>query len=83
MSDVDDPTMDAYAALWNEYFDAEMHSEMLRCVGFYWWPNNALEFIRRYIAAVAGGEPWELPDRTPRRNLVTQMHETIRRIRNA
>ena len=61
VTDVDDPTMDAYAALWDGLTNAEQHSEMLRAVGFSWCPNNALEFVRRYIAVVRGGSP-DKPD---------------------
>ena len=38
-------------------FPIPEHSEMLRAVGFSWWPDNALEFVRRYIAVAAGSEP--------------------------
>ena len=63
VTDVDDPTMDAYAALWDGLTNAEQHSEMLRAIGFSWCPNNALEFVRRYIAAVRGGSP-DKPDKS-------------------
>jgi hypothetical protein len=33
---VDDPTMDAYAALWDDNIDSERHSELLRSIGFSW-----------------------------------------------
>ena len=54
VSDIDDATMDVYAALFDEQPDSA-DSELLRRIGFDWHPGSAAEFVSRYIAEHTGG----------------------------
>ena len=42
--------LDAYGFLWLDFRDSEQHSEMLRQIGFNYWPKTAEEFVKAYIA---------------------------------
>ena len=55
VKDIDDATMDAYSSLYEEISDSEFHSELLREVGFHWWPEGAGEFVQRFISEQSGG----------------------------
>ena len=54
VSEIDTQTLDAYGALLDDVEDSERHSEMLREIGFHWEPDNALEFVQRFIAETRG-----------------------------
>lgn len=46
-----DPTiLAAYAELLNDLKDSEQKSELLREIGFHWWPQTATEFVSRFIS---------------------------------
>ena len=40
----------AYLELFEDGPDAERNSEMMRQVGFHYWPENAEQFVRDFIA---------------------------------
>jgi len=53
---VDPATLDAYGALFDDFSDAESHSELMREIGFTWWPETATDIVRRFIANRTTGE---------------------------
>ena len=56
IKDVDPTLLDTYGALWDdEVQDSEQHSEMLRLIGFHFFPQTAEEFVKQYIADRPGG----------------------------
>ena len=56
IKDVDPTLLDTYGALWDdEVQDLEQHSEMLRLIGFHFFPQTAEEFVKQYIADRPGG----------------------------
>jgi len=46
---IDPAVMDAYSALFRNLADMDAHAEMLRRVGFYYWPTTGEEFCRDFI----------------------------------
>ena len=44
----------AYAELWEGPVEAEAHAELLREVGFSFWPSTAAEFASRFIFKLTG-----------------------------
>jgi hypothetical protein len=48
--DIDPAVLEAYAALFRNLRDMDAHAEMLRWVGFDYWPATAEEFCRDFIA---------------------------------
>jgi hypothetical protein len=44
----------AYAELWEGPLESETHAELLREVGFSFWPSAAAEFVRRFISKLTG-----------------------------
>jgi hypothetical protein len=44
----------AYAELWEGPVESEAHSELLRQVGFSFWPSTAAEFVSRFISKLTG-----------------------------
>lgn len=50
LGEVNDDVLIAYAELGGDFEDFEEHSEILRSVGFDFWPKNASEFVRHFIA---------------------------------
>ena len=44
----------AYAELWEGPVEFEAHAELLREVGFGFWPNTAAEFVSRFISKLTG-----------------------------
>jgi hypothetical protein len=44
----------AYAELWEGPVEAEAHAELLREVGFSFWPSTAAEFASRFISKLTG-----------------------------
>jgi hypothetical protein len=47
--------MEAYIELFENATDGEAHQSMLKEVGFHWWPEDATEFVKAYIAKMTGG----------------------------
>ncbi len=43
-----------YKELFDDLADKEAHSELIREVGFSWWPHSADEFCRRFITERTG-----------------------------
>ena len=59
IKDVDPTLLDAYGSLWDdEVHDSEQHSEMLRLVGFQFFPQTAEEFVKQYIADRTVADQW-------------------------
>jgi hypothetical protein len=54
-ADMDQTVLQAYWELFEDLPDSEQHREMMRDVGFHWWPESADEFCRRYFAERTGG----------------------------
>ena len=52
--DIDLAVLQAYRELQEGFEDSEEHSEIMRQVGFYWWPESAEEFRRKFIAERTG-----------------------------
>jgi hypothetical protein len=52
---IEDSTMLAYCELWDDDADREVHSELVRAVGFGFLPRSASEFVARFIAYRTGG----------------------------
>jgi hypothetical protein len=46
--------LSAYAELWEGPVESEVHSELLREVGFTFWPDTAAEFVSRFISKLTG-----------------------------
>ena len=44
----------AYAELWEGPVESEAHAELLREVGFSFWPSTAAEFVSRFISKLTG-----------------------------
>jgi hypothetical protein len=44
----------AYAELWEGPVESEVHAELLREVGFNFWPGTASEFVSRFISKLTG-----------------------------
>jgi hypothetical protein len=44
----------AYAELWEGPVESEVHAELLREVGFSFWPSTAAEFASRFIFKLTG-----------------------------
>jgi hypothetical protein len=44
VDDVDEQLLQAHEELFVDLPDVEEHVELLRTVGFHWWPSNASEF---------------------------------------
>ena len=44
----------AYAELWEGPVESEAHAELLREVGFSFWPSRAAEFVSRFISKLTG-----------------------------
>ena len=44
----------AYAELWEGPVESEAHAELLREVGFGFWPSTAAEFFSRFISKLTG-----------------------------
>ena len=44
----------AYAELWEGPVESEAHAELLREVGFSFWPSTAAEFASRFISKLTG-----------------------------
>jgi hypothetical protein len=51
---VDPAMLAAYAALFDDLQDSERKSELLRQIGFHWWPETATEFVSRFISERSG-----------------------------
>jgi hypothetical protein len=47
--------LEAYMELGDDIRDSEIHSDMLRTIGFHWAPASGTEFVRAFIARVTGG----------------------------
>ena len=55
IKDVDPTLLDAYGSLWDDDVpDSEQHSEMLRLIGFHFFPQTAEEFVKWYITKRTG-----------------------------
>jgi len=52
---IDEVTLDVYWELLEELKDTEVHQEMMRTVGFSYWPDDAARFVADFIAARTGG----------------------------
>jgi hypothetical protein len=46
--------LEAYAELWEGPVESEAHAELLREVGFSFWPSTAAEFVSRFISKLTG-----------------------------
>jgi hypothetical protein len=46
--------LEAYAELWEGPVESEAHAELLREVGFSFWPSTAAEFVSRFIFRLTG-----------------------------
>jgi hypothetical protein len=44
----------AYAELWEGPVESAAHAELLREVGFNFWPSTAAEFVKPFIAKLTG-----------------------------
>jgi hypothetical protein len=51
---VDPAVLASYAELFNDLQDSERKSELLREIGFHWWPLSATEFVSRFISERPG-----------------------------
>ena len=51
---IEEGTLLAYSELWDADVDRETHSELVRAVGFGFWPATASEFVTRFIADRTG-----------------------------
>ena len=52
-ADVSPELTQAYEELGDDCAAAELHAELLNQVGFHWLPDNASEFVAKFISHVA------------------------------
>lgn len=55
VDDVDAAFLDAYTDLCDDCDDSSKQQEMLRAVGFHYFPADATEFVKDFIASRTGG----------------------------
>jgi hypothetical protein len=51
---IDPSLLAAYAELWEGPVESAAHAELLREVGFNFWPGTSAEFVKRFIAKLTG-----------------------------
>jgi hypothetical protein len=51
---VEPAVLNAYGELFEDAQDSEAHSEILRTIGFSYWPKSASAFVKDYVASKAG-----------------------------
>ena len=50
----DPAVLEAYRELFEDVYDSERHGDLLRSIGFHWWPKTATEFVSRFISEETG-----------------------------
>jgi hypothetical protein len=54
VDEIEPSLLAAYAELWEGPVESEVHAELLREVGFSFWPSTASEFVSRFISKLTG-----------------------------
>jgi len=54
--DIPAALLDAYSELFDDYVDSEVESELRRSIGVSWFPENATEYVKRFVAIRTGGK---------------------------
>jgi hypothetical protein len=55
-ADIPAALLDAYSELFEDYVDSEVETELRNSVGLSWFPEDATEYVKRFVAIRTGNQ---------------------------
>jgi hypothetical protein len=55
-ADIPAALLDAYSELFEDYGDSEAETELRRSIGVSWFPENATDYVKQFVAIRTGGK---------------------------